>query len=356
MNRLIDFKTASELKNKFEKELKENVEVAVFTSNIISPGNEQQNELNDFTKQFIKELSEIDNRIIYREESLYSDRAKELNLKTSPSVTIGLDKGYKIIYNGAPLGHEATGVIETISAVSSNDAVFSKQEEELIKEIKKPVNIKVFVTPTCPYCPRSVVTANRIAIVAKGIVTSECIESSENRDLAMKFQVGSVPQQVINDDMESITVGAQPEPVFILQVLKYGAPEKYEELLAEAKKQKAESEKLPDRPEGIVNITDNNFDEAVKKYENLVIDCWAEWCMPCRQLSPIIEELASENSGKIVFGKMNVDENQEKAGEFRIMSIPTILIFKKGKKAGQLIGVQPKNLLDSEIKSILNRQ
>jgi len=353
MNRLIDVKTSAELKAKFEKELKENVEVTVFTGDIIAPGNEQQAELNAFTKQFIKELSELDGRIVYREESIYSERAKSAGLKTSPSVTIGLDKGYKIIYNGAPLGHEATGVIETIAVVSSQEAVFNPQEEELIKAIKNPVNIKVFVTPTCPYCPRSVVTANRIAAVAKGLVTAECVESSENRELAMQFQVSSVPQQVINDDMASITVGAQPEPVFILQVLKYGAPEKYAEILEQAKKAKEESEKLPDDPEGMVTITDGNFNEAVKKYGNLVIDCWAEWCMPCRQLSPIIESLAQENKGKIVYGKMNVDENPEKSGEYGIMSIPTMLLFKDGEKAGQLVGVSPKQQLDSDIKKHL---
>ena len=66
------------------------------------------------------------------------------------------------------------------------------------------------------------------------------------------------------------------------------------------------SENMPDRP---VEIKDADFEETIKKYNNLVVDCWAPWCGPCRMVGPVIEELAKEMQGKIVFGKLNVDEN-----------------------------------------------
>lgn len=77
-----------------------------------------------------------------------------------------------------------------------------------------------------------------------------------------------------------------------------------------------------------VELTDSNFSQAVIRYPLLVVDFWAAWCGPCRMVSPVIEQLASEHAGKIVFGKVNVDENPLTAAAFGIQSIPTITIFK----------------------------
>ena len=100
-------------------------------------------------------------------------------------------------------------------------------------------------------------------------------------------------------------------------------------------------ENLPDTP---VTITDNDFDEAIKKYDTIVIDCWAPWCGPCRMVEPIIEELAKEMQGKVVFGKLNVDENPVTSAKHQIMSIPTLLVFKNGALVDQIIGAMPKDV------------
>ena len=99
---------------------------------------------------------------------------------------------------------------------------------------------------------------------------------------------------------------------------------------------------LPDSP---VEVTDADFDTFVNKFSPVVIDCWAPWCGPCQMVGPIIEELAKEYSGRVVFGKLNVDSNQNTARKYGIMSIPTLLVFKDSKLVGQQVGAMPKDAL-----------
>ncbi len=98
-----------------------------------------------------------------------------------------------------------------------------------------------------------------------------------------------------------------------------------------------------------IELTDSNFHEVVKRGGLVVVDCWAAWCAPCRIISPIIDELAKEYAGKILFGKLNVDLNRKIPMEYQIMSIPTILIFKNGKLVDRLIGARPRRALESAI-------
>jgi len=88
---------------------------------------------------------------------------------------------------------------------------------------------------------------------------------------------------------------------------------------------------------------------SVKKYTTIVVDCWAPWCGPCRMVGPIIEELAKEMQGKIVFGKLNVDENPQTSAKHQIMSIPTMLIFKNGDLVDRFVGAIPKEELKKKI-------
>lgn len=93
-----------------------------------------------------------------------------------------------------------------------------------------------------------------------------------------------------------------------------------------------------------VTFTDQSFQEKVLKSEKpVLVDFWAPWCGPCRMVSPVIEELAKEFDGKVVIGKMNVDENPQVAGQFGIMSIPTVMLFHGGKPVKALIGAQGKD-------------
>lgn len=91
-----------------------------------------------------------------------------------------------------------------------------------------------------------------------------------------------------------------------------------------------------------ITLTDYNFDEMTRKYNNLVVDFWAPWCGPCKMVSPIIDQLAREFSGRIVFGKVNVDENPTVANIFGIQSIPTLIIFKNGNAIDGVMGAASK--------------
>lgn len=109
------------------------------------------------------------------------------------------------------------------------------------------------------------------------------------------------------------------------------------------------NENLPNTP---LKITDADFEDAIKKYPTIVVDCWAPWCGPCRMVGPVIEELAKEMQGHIVFGKLNVDENPQTSAKHQIMSIPTMLVFKNGNLVDRLVGAMPKQMLKQKLETL----
>ena len=103
----------------------------------------------------------------------------------------------------------------------------------------------------------------------------------------------------------------------------------------------------------VLEINNDNFNEEVNENKDtLIIDFWAEWCGPCKLLSPIIEELAKEFEGKIYFAKVNLDNNQDLAMKFSIRSIPTLLLFKKGQLKDTKVGLLSKSDLKDWILSV----
>ncbi|MDH5374677.1 MAG: thioredoxin [Candidatus Bathyarchaeota archaeon] len=102
-----------------------------------------------------------------------------------------------------------------------------------------------------------------------------------------------------------------------------------------------------------VHVTDSNFNETVNKHSLALVDCWASWCAPCVVIAPIIEELAKEHAGRVLVGKLNVDENPRTAGRFQIFGIPTLLIMKNGKEVDRIVGLVPKNHIEARLKKHL---
>ena len=102
--------------------------------------------------------------------------------------------------------------------------------------------------------------------------------------------------------------------------------------------------------ENLHTLSDSNFDESVIKSEvPVLVDFWAEWCGPCRMLAPTVEALASDYSGRVTVGKLNVDDNPNVASQFGIRSIPTLLLFKGGEVVESVVGLADKTRLQSVI-------
>lgn len=96
-----------------------------------------------------------------------------------------------------------------------------------------------------------------------------------------------------------------------------------------------------------MKITTALFEEQVLKADKpVLVDFWAPWCMPCRMVAPIVEEIAKEYDGKAYVGKVNVDEEGELAQRFKVFSIPTLIVFSKGKEIARQVGVQSKEVLE----------
>ena len=98
-----------------------------------------------------------------------------------------------------------------------------------------------------------------------------------------------------------------------------------------------------------IEVTDSTFKETIENHPLVVVDCWAPWCGPCHMVAPIIEELARDYAGKILFGKLDVDENPATAMQYQIMSIPTLLVFNHGKLVDRMIGALSRQILEPKI-------
>ena len=122
--------------------------------------------------------------------------------------------------------------------------------------------------------------------------------------------------------------------------------------LAELQKEAATKAMMSSITEPLV-LTDSNFASEVTKYPIMLVDFWAPWCGPCRMVTPMIEQLSREYSGRVAFGKVNVDENQRIAASFGIKSIPTLMIFKGTKAVDVIIGAMPKAQIEMKLKQQL---
>ena len=101
----------------------------------------------------------------------------------------------------------------------------------------------------------------------------------------------------------------------------------------------------------VLKITSENFEhEVLKAAQPVVIDFWASWCGPCKMFSPIVDEFAEENEGKVKVGKVNIDDEPDLASRFGVMSIPTAILFKNGQAVQSMVGVQPKAKLEEMVR------
>ena len=102
-----------------------------------------------------------------------------------------------------------------------------------------------------------------------------------------------------------------------------------------------------------VHVTDADFEETVRKHSLALIDFWAPWCGPCLALTPVIEELSKDYTGRVLVGKLNVDENPKTAECFQVFSIPTLLIMKNGREVDRIVGCVPKKHIEAALRKHL---
>ena len=307
----------------------------------------------DEVKQLSEELAGISKGRIAAEHYVIEeagDLAEKLKVKRAPATVVTDARGeLSMKFYGMPSGHEFMALLEDIADAAGGDgSSLSADTVRALKALTKPVHLQVFVTPTCPYCPGAVRMAHQFSRVNPKMVDAEMIESMEFPELSEKYSVMAVPKVVINEDVDF--EGALPEKVFLFKVKEALKEVTVEELHADQARPSAGGPALSGKA---VDLTDSDFSTEVAKYPFMLVDFWAPWCMPCRMVSPTVDELAKKYEGKVAFGRVNVDDNPETASRFGIQSIPTLMLFRRGKSIDQLIGAYPKNAIDSRIKTHL---
>ncbi len=209
---LLKEKDRAYLKEEFKKNLKNEVKLYVFTS-------EEDCQYCDQTVEIAHELEELSDLIEVETLGLDSDKAKKWGIEKAPTTVVtsnGGSENARIKYIGIPMGYEFSSLVEDIRRISRNDPEIDPEVRKKLDSIDKPITIRVFVTPTCPYCPRAVGTAHKFALANKNI-TGEMVEATEFPAWADEWGVSSVPHIVINGDVQF--VGAYPDENFVDYVL-----------------------------------------------------------------------------------------------------------------------------------------
>jgi|UniRef100_A0A7V3RDF7 glutaredoxin-like protein len=201
----------------FQKEVKSEVKILFFTRK-----NKEECEYCELTQQILDELAETTDKIKIEVHDFDSeeDLVKKYNIGMAPAILMfdSKNKDMRIRYYGIPSGYEFSSLIEDVVATSKNGEVdLSESTLKKLQEIKEPVKLQVFVTPTCPYCPKAVLMAHKLAMQSPNFI-GEMVEANEFPDLSMQYNVSSVPHIIINDG-EGEFVGALPEDAFIDQVM-----------------------------------------------------------------------------------------------------------------------------------------
>ncbi len=201
-----------QLKELFKK-LKNGVKLVYFTQEMECPFCKE-------TRELLEEISSLSDGKISLDVYDFvknKDEVEKYKIDKIPATVVEGEKDYGIRFYGIPAGYEFTSLISSIMAVSNKDSALSDGTKETLKKLKDPVLIQVFITLTCPYCPKAVEMAHRLAMESD-LITGEMVESSEFPTLVQKYNVMSVPRIVINDKVDF--EGALPEKDFVENLMK----------------------------------------------------------------------------------------------------------------------------------------
>ncbi|MGC8676042.1 MAG: protein disulfide oxidoreductase [Candidatus Micrarchaeia archaeon] len=205
---IIGEKDVAYLRDLFSKKLKNDVNLVLFTSN------DGDCQLCDKNLELMNEIAKLSDKIKLKTYDIHANEkeAKFLGVDKAPALVLGGKKLYNAYYFGMPYGHEFSALVNDIIEASTGETSLKKETKEKIKAVNKKLDIKVFVTPTCPYCPMAVHMAHQFAMENDN-VKGEMIEAMEFPELADKYGVMAVPKIVINDSVQF--EGAVPEEMFL---------------------------------------------------------------------------------------------------------------------------------------------
>ncbi|MCJ7659753.1 MAG: thioredoxin family protein [Anaerolineales bacterium] len=192
---------------------------------VIFFGKDEECDYCDDTQLLLEEVTGLSDKIDLNICNLEKDNAiaKQYKMDRAPGFVIAGKDGdqlldYGIRYAGIPSGHEFSSLINTVLLVSGRDSKLGEDVRDMLKDLDQPVNMMVFVTPTCPYCPQAVVLAHQMALESP-MIEAEMIEATEFPDLSMRFNVSGVPQTTINEGAGTV-VGAVPEGNLVAEILR----------------------------------------------------------------------------------------------------------------------------------------
>lgn len=208
----IDEKEKTKIKELFAKNLKDEVNLLFFSS-------DNGCEYCDDTEEILKEVTNLDEKVNFKHYKLESDKAEQFNVERVPAIIFldkeGEDSG--VHFYGIPSGYEFTTLIEDILDISDKERIdLSEEVKKDIKAVNSDTVLQVFITPTCPYCPRAVRAAHQMAMLNPKI-KAEMIEAMEFESLSASFDVSGVPKTVINSGADE-QVGAVPAKTILKKI------------------------------------------------------------------------------------------------------------------------------------------
>ena len=215
MEKLLDAQVQNEIKEMFAG-LKEPVEIVFF-------GSKDNCEYCTEITQLLKEVTELSDKLSLRGLDIDENVAEreQFHVTDAPVFAlVGKDgsevKDYGIRFYGMPSGHEFASLVNDLILVSQRDSGLLAETRKFLADLKQPVHLQVFVTPTCPYCPQAVILAHRMALESE-LVSADMVEATEFPELAERFGVSGVPQTTINLGAGTV-VGAYPEPQLVAEI------------------------------------------------------------------------------------------------------------------------------------------
>jgi len=169
------------------------------------------------TRQLVEEIAELSDQLTIEVYNFVTEKekAEELGIDKIPAIAVVGAEDYGVRFYGIPAGYEFASLIHSIRTVAAGETELSTEGLQALSELSNPVHIQVFVTPTCPYCPPSVMLAHQMAI-ASPMVRADMVEAQEFPQLSIKYQVMGVPRTVINETTH--IEGAAPEPMVLAKL------------------------------------------------------------------------------------------------------------------------------------------